>query len=395
MTPSQIVHKICNSQPVDKCAEGGAGLCYVCGGNMSRGIPVTDWMTDSYTDQTRIAVPLATHVCESCCFVMGRLSPVPGRPAGFCKGCGGTGKVTTVAKKGKTKNSTIGDPCPKCEGSGQATAGGNFRNYGHMWEPGWNAPPFGDSEFFVPGYANASKGQKPLIREFLEREHAAPWFCAVANSGQKHVLPYAPINSPGRAGHALFDEVLVTIPGDTSLIGELCHLLTDGATKEELERGDYRPQTWIRIGRDRLRAFESTHGRRRGGWFSLALWLAQRDEESVALRIKEEQAEFEAKKEREKQYAKKQRTAEPARKPAGRGNRSVQGRVPASEERPPADELLDVHAGPLEVVSADQLNSCRVPNDVPAQASTGGGKQLGLFGDDETGKAMRRKRARH
>ena len=359
MTPTQIVHAICGATQADDCA-ASSGLCYVCGGQVTRGKTVSDWMPSTYTDQARVAVPTATHVCEACCFVMSRVSPVPGRPA----------------KDGKQ-------------------FGGNFRNYSHLWEQGWEAPVFGDDGSSFPGYANASKGQKPLIRAFIERQHVAPWFAAIADSGQKHVLPYVPMNQQGLGGLVLFDEALIRVPTDTGLIGALCLMLTDGATKEELDRGEYRPQTWLRLGRERIREFESTHGRSRGHWFALALWLAQRDEEAVATRLAAEKQAAEAKKQeaKENERAAKQR-AKPAaktaatkrpradRERAGGTDGGVPGCVPASVQRPTANVVLGPDRKPDDVGGKDQCDSRGMGDQRPARPALGRTVQLGLFGGD-------------
>jgi hypothetical protein len=358
-TPNQIVHEACGATQIDGCAEA-IGTCYVCGGQVARGKPVKAWMADSYTDQNRIAAPTATHTCESCCFVMARLSPVPGRPP----------------KEGKT-------------------AGGNFRNYSHLWEMGWTAPVCGDDGTRLPEYTNASKGQKPLIRAFLERRHTGPWFAAIADSGQKHVLPYTPINPPGPGGNVLFDEALVRIPADVSLIAEMCALLTDGATKEEIERGDYRPQTWQRLGASRIREFERTHGRSRGHWFALAIWLAQRDEDGVAARMAAEKQALEAKKLEEKnaKSASKPRAAKPhsnrkpsakqagpARDSAGGDDRGPAGRVPEVVQRAAPDVVLESNPDASAGRSTDKRDGGRVGHGGTKGIAHRGAVQLGLFG---------------
>ena len=147
-------------------------------------------MGTNFTSQTLCRAPSSGWVCEACAYITSRTSPVIGRDA----------------KEGKK-------------------FGGSFRNYSHLWDE--------------RGYVNASKGEKPAIREFLARDHRAPWFAALADSGQKHVLPFSVLNGPGRGGVVLFDEVRVPIPADQSLVDECTALLTAGATKEELECGDY------------------------------------------------------------------------------------------------------------------------------------------------------------
>lgn len=297
MTPSQIIHQVHGSPKLPTCGPG-EGHCYVCGGVVVRGTTVEAWMSSNYTDQTRVRAPCASHTCEACVFLSSRISPVLGRPA-----------------------------------KADRQFGGNFRNYSHLWEAGWESPPFGDDGASAPGYVNASKGQKPLIRAFIEREHVGPWFAAIADSGQKHVALYAPLNGRGRQGRVLFDELLVRIPDNVGLIAAMVDALTSGITKDEIERGEYRQWTWQQVP-EAVERFEAEHASERGcSWFTLALWLAQRDEEQHGVRAETREQES---------------AARPARKPPGRGDRGDAGRVPARAGRPPADGLLDPHrtAGP-------------------------------------------------
>ncbi len=232
MSPTEIVWRAAGSLPMSGC-EPMSGRCWLCGGVVVRGALVGDWLSDVFTDHTRVALPTSPVVCEACVFVCARKSPVPGRPP----------------KEGKE-------------------FGGNFRNYSHLWDE--------------LGYANASKGDKPAIRQFLARNHAGPWFAAIADSGQKHVLPFARVNGPGRRGVVLFDDLTVIVPDDQAIIPAMIALLSRGVTKEEIDARDYYPRS-IRESRNAIDEFEARHGGERGsGWFTLAVWLAQRDEEKHA-----------------------------------------------------------------------------------------------------------------
>jgi hypothetical protein len=212
--------------------------------------------------------------------------------------------------------------------------GGNFRNYSHMWEDG-------------VVYANASKGEKPLIREFLAREHVGPWFLAVADSGQKHVLSFAPLNGPGRSGQIRFEEANVFVPDDQSLIARMTELLTEGITKDEVGSGNYYVRT-MRDSRELTQSFERDHGKSRGSnWFSLAIWLAQRNEEIHAGRQAEKAA----------------RDAD--RRDANRVSRSLS----KGAKRPPANELLEPAAGPREGRGKTDSDSKRVVRPGPAPAA--------------------------
>jgi hypothetical protein len=309
------------SPAVDGCSVA-SGACYQCAGPVTSGLTVTDWMSSNYTDQNRVRNPFGTHVCAACVMVSRRLWPVPGRPAGACNGCDGTGNVTSVAKKGKTRNSAVGDPCPKCDGTGQATAGGNWRNYSHLFEENWYAPPLPDKTV-VTNYCNASKGEKPTILSFLERDHMGVWFAAIADSGQKHVVPWAPLNGPGKGGLVIFDESFVDIPEDLGLVYQIRHLLTAGASKDEVTDGDYRSQTWMRCRRD-IDSFEEENGGERGSeWFALALWLAQRDEAQVETRLAAEAVAKTEQKAAEKAAKLEARNADRPKKKA----RVITGRV--------------------------------------------------------------------
>lgn len=250
-SPSLLIHVLCASLRQPDCEPRDGTPCYVCASPVTRGLATDDWAGASFTGQNRVRCPTALYVCEPCIFVMSRVAPVPGRPA-------------KADKK----------------------FGGNFRNYSHMWERAWDSPVFGDDDSVRDGYVNASKGEKPLIRLFLRREHAGDWFCAIADSGQKHVIPWVPMNGPGRGGMVLFDEMLIEVPDSFALVDEMTALLTAGATKEEMGNGRYSARTWQLCGGATLRAFENSHaGERHSGWFTLALWLAQRHEETVQRRI--------------------------------------------------------------------------------------------------------------
>lgn len=307
-TPSQIVWRAHGAPVVAGCS-GVESRCYVCAGITPRGKQVSDAIGDNFTGQTLVRNPAGSHVCEACCYVMSRASPVLGRDA----------------KEGKK-------------------FGGNFRNYSSMWDE--------------RGYLNASKGEKPLIREFLARDHAGLWFAALADSGQKHVLPYAPMNGPGRSGLVLFDEQPIDVPDDQTLVAVMTDLLTAGITKDELSDGDYRVAT-MREMADAAMAFEAAHGAERGsGWFTLALWLAQRDEEKSAERLREKEARDVARRD----------AARPAK------------RVPVRAGRKAAAKLLgDVPVADASSGAHDDERE-RMGDAGPAQASDPDDPQLRLEG---------------
>jgi hypothetical protein len=264
---------------------------------MARGIPQRKWAGSSFTGQNRVRYPDGEHVCEACVYLCARHSPVPGRPP----------------KPGKK-------------------FGANFRNVSHLYDSA-DTPP----------YFNASKGEKPAILAFLRRHHRH-WFAAIADSGQKHVLPWCPVNPPNaRRGIVLFEEATVRLPvpngAGWTIVDRMADLLTAGCTKDEIATARYTPRAWQLCGEAALRSFEEMHGERARGsaWFDLALWLAQRDEEAVAARIA---AEKEAKKRGKTRRGAARKAARRDRRPAagaaggvsGGGGESTQALGPATEQ---------------------------------------------------------------
>lgn len=245
-----MLWRVCGSPVVADCVDlDAAAVCWVCAGRTLRAMDRYDWTGASYTGQSRVKAPSSAWVCEPCVHIHSRIAPVPGRPPA----------------EGKK-------------------LGGNFRNYSHLYAE------------HVDGrveYRNASKGEKPMILAFLRARHEGLWWAAIADSGQKHVVPWTPINYGPVGGRVLFDEQLITLPSDDGwrLVDDMAALLTAGATKDDIVRGEYSAGAWQRC-REHIESFERVWSyARHGSWWTLAIWLAQRDEAAVAVRL---QAESEA-----------------------------------------------------------------------------------------------------
>lgn len=341
-TQQLYAHSSIGAPPIEG-VEPFTGPCWLCAGTeVEAGVPVEKWNGASFTGQTRIKAPHGTHVCAPCVFFTSRTSPVPGRPP----------------KEGKK-------------------FGGNFRNYSHLLDGGT--------------YINASKGEKPAILTFLRGRKTGVWFGALADSGQKHVLPWAPLNPPGIGGTVLFDDTQVRLPRDASgwrIVDDMIALLTAGATKEEVSTGTYGSRAW-QMCRGLIEAFEVTHSGQRGGaWFGLAIWLAQRDEEAVQERIaaeKEAKAKVAAKPARKAPRG----VASGKTKGGGRGPRQVPGQagdvparaaggVPEGGGEPAQALGADADAHPLG--REDEREPGGVRDGAPAQPAPGQRGQLSLFG---------------
>lgn len=347
-SPAQLVHAAMGYPRVDGATEltFAPERCWVCGGACSRAFPRGKWVGSNFTSHAQCCAPHSEWVCEACAYVCSRTSPVPGRPAGKCQVCLGTMRVVKAAASGKGRGAKVGDDCPKCGGTGEAASGGNFRNYSHLFEEGWTPPPCGEDTSPTRGYLNASKGEKPLIRDFLLRPKQGTWFAAIADSAQKHVLPWAPLNAPGVRGLVLMDEALVSIPDNPRpLVDDIMELLTAGVTKDEVLSGNYTPRAF-QLAQEMVIAFEAGHGAGKRGseWFALAVWLSQRDEEQVAVRVeaeKQARADKAARKGKDGKGRTAKRGAEAPREAAhgnGGGDPHHEARVP--RERRERDEEL-------------------------------------------------------
>lgn len=279
---SQILHAIMGGKAAPGSEDREPFNCWVCGSRATRGQERWKWAGSNYTGQSKAKCPPSAYVCESCVVVMA------GRP-------------------------------PDTE-----------RMYSHFVE--------GSS------WLRVNKGQKPAMREFLRRPKKDLWFAAIADSGQKHIVPWAPINTPGVRGYALFEEALVELPDAAgwAMVDDISNMLTGGATKDELLPGAWSARAYSVLGPERIEAFEEQWGSKRGGsWFDLAVWLAQRDEEKVAERMVAEKAAAAEKKAKSKgaKSGNQQGRKGKASDGNGGGDPRPAKRVPANE-RVQCDEAL-------------------------------------------------------
>jgi hypothetical protein len=205
---------------------------------MSRGLEVKKWAGsgfNAYARAQRRSDPDSTHVCEPCVFVCSRLSPVPGRPP----------------KKGKK-------------------LGGNFRNYSHA------AARLADGSV---RYLNATKADTAELLAFILEPGGSPWAVAIATSGQKHVIPHAPLNGDADVTMIAFeDQVLRVSRRDMATLNTAMNALraSSGCSIDALTTGQYHPKD---LSRDLagVRAFEAAHGHHRGGgMFEIAAFLTSK-----------------------------------------------------------------------------------------------------------------------
>lgn len=222
-----LLHAVAGRPQVDGCVElDAAARCWLCAAPADRGALARKWQGASFTDQNRCRCPSSLYVCEACVWVAA-WNPPPGAPA------------PEPGKKGL-----------------------NMRLFSHLYDAG--------------AYRFANKADKAEIRVWLRAPRRGPWFAAIADSGQKHTLPWTPVN-PGPGGSLFFEEHVVPL-GDWALLDDVTALLDAGASKAEVASGRYDPRTLVRCYLT-AHLFEERWGAARAGrWFDVVLWLAQREE---------------------------------------------------------------------------------------------------------------------
>lgn len=219
-SPSARIHAALGSPVGPECTGLVSFVCWICGAEAARGRLRRSWMGVTFVGQNRVRAPDSDWVCEAC----------------------------VVCMAGKPPDT--------------------FRMTSHLVDDrGWLRP---------------NKGDKTGMRAWLRGPKTGEWFAAVADSGKKHLIPWAPMNTAGAWGRVLFEERVVSL-GDWGLLDAMTCLLSSGVRKEEIDRGEYGPRAWVLAGREAIGSFERRWGAlRSGGWFDLGLWLSQREENADA-----------------------------------------------------------------------------------------------------------------
>lgn len=256
MYPAQRLHALAGSPPIKSC-EDKASACVVCAQTFSRTMQYDRWQGSAFTDQNKLrGLGLSARVCEPCVWAH-----------------------AWVAPPDKESN-----PSDAVSATGAKAKGLNLRLFSHFWSE-------------RDGYRSLHKGEKPAIREWMRaRVDGERWWAAISDTGQKHTIPWVREQRRAR-GIVRFEERDVQL-GDWSLVDVMTHALTAGVTKAEIESGMYSPRSW-ELAASHVRSLMALADEHMGsGWWSLGIWMAQRDEAQVAQRMAEEKVAKAARKTR-------------------------------------------------------------------------------------------------
>lgn len=255
MRPAAILHSLAGSPEMAGCDDAPA-TCVVCGAHHERTARYDAWQGATFTDQNKLrGHGMSDRVCEPCVWSHAWVPPPGWEPDAEST------ERKRAAKRAAGKKVDESKERPP-----------NLRLFWHAWDEG--------------GYVFGTKGDKPVLRAWLERERVGRWFLAVPDTGQKHVLPWTPTNLSPRGRRVRFESSDVAL-GDVSTIDAICEALTAGVTKDEIEAQRYTQRSWS-IAEDHVRRMQRLGAESECGWWSLAVWLSQRDEARAAERMKAE-----------------------------------------------------------------------------------------------------------
>jgi len=213
--PTHIIWNAAHRPPMDGTQ---SGVCRMCGCE-GAGLPFAKWVKPTFTDWDKLRS--GTICCHACQFCTAEAAP---------------GLAERVGKDKQQK----------------------MRNYSHFVLDGVWTP--------------LSKGDKRRMRELL---FAGAEVVVIAESGQKHLLPWA------RLGWWTFETSIIRpFPEHLAhILNTIEPLYNGGISKAEIETGQYDPRRILAIGLDAWRVAEEQIKTWRGTVpLALALFLAQKEE---------------------------------------------------------------------------------------------------------------------
>ena len=206
------------------------GSCWLCGGANYGAVPVKSWVKATFTNYDDARGNWDDGVCEACVWATRYHSD------------------ELAEKTGKEK--------PQ-----------NMPTYSH---------------FIVDGEWHVNcKAHTQQIAQALLDIRGVPEMAVIANSGQKHLVHLASINTPGQtSGVVQFERELIMMEQSAlrGLLDSIETLYNDGHSKSAIRTGLYtfRRDTDIALWRSEEACIR---GQRGSPLFTLAVWLAQKEEE--------------------------------------------------------------------------------------------------------------------
>lgn len=209
------------------------GPCAVCAGRLDRKVSASVALPrSSFSGQDALAVPTSDKVCEACAWSM------EGRPPK-------TLRMWSVV----------------------------YREDGRSCASAATAPDLG------PRVCLINKADPAPALDVLLAPPVGPWFCALADSGKIHVLPYATVNHGRGRWVVRFERENIpgTSRGLASKVYHAAHLLRAGFSKRDVSSREPSPARVAKLGIDLWREHVTALGPRPDALERLAIFLLRKE----------------------------------------------------------------------------------------------------------------------
>ncbi len=197
------------SKPLHPCG----GHCYVCGGTIATGVRVADACGPTYNDHDLAACPTSTHVCEACAWCL-------------------QGKPPDTLRTWSIVYRTDQPPPPSNPKA--------FREFATAWQGSVKADP------------------APVLDVLLDPPRSS-WLCAVAVSGQLHVVPFSQVNAGAGPWTVRVDRdsVVATPAVFGHVLHHACALRAAGFVRDDIVTGEPHPSKLVKYGIDTWRRHDA------------------------------------------------------------------------------------------------------------------------------------------
>lgn len=235
MTPARLLYKAAGYPKSPKSTVNTNTACWLCGLPCNEiGVSVIKAVGESFTDYANVAVPESKYVCVPCVWVLS------GRPPD------------------------------------------TFRLYSVIWRTDRPlAASHPKATRVVPGAQLTAKNDLIEIRTILldPPTDGSPWFCAIADSGQKHIVPFTSLNHGADQWIVRLEDD--NIHGSPAKFGGIVHhcsvLYAAGFNRKEILEGRPAPRKLAKLGSDIWRQYgQSLDSKRGGGLLDLAVFLLRK-----------------------------------------------------------------------------------------------------------------------
>ncbi len=210
--------------------------CYLCGevSPTGTGVRVRDALGPGFTDHDQARCPSSGHVCVPCVYILG------GKPPD------------------------------------------TFRLWSVVYREDRLAAPSNPKATYPHGPHThcTSKADVSEIVDILIDPPEGQWLCAVADSGQIHILPWSVVNAGSDAWTVRFERLAITsTPAEfAGVIYHVCALLAAGYIRDDIETLKPHPSKIVKYGIDIWRAHASPLEQwRRSGLRALAIALTRKE----------------------------------------------------------------------------------------------------------------------